>query len=126
MQHHAHRHQKSHQRQQNFEARYAVSDDIYDKANYNARLARQTVALKDYAIDTVVSFSIPDSMSEEIGQLRAPIVEYLTQATVEFIVGRRDANNDADWEKFQNDLKAYGLEEYLAIHQKYLDAYFVG
>ncbi len=33
---------------------------------------------------------------------------------------------DADWEKFQNDLKAYGLEEYLAIHQKYLDAYFGG
>ena len=33
---------------------------------------------------------------------------------------------DADWEKFQNDLKAYGLDEYLAIHQKYLDAYFAG
>ena len=31
---------------------------------------------------------------------------------------------DADWEQFQNDLKAYGLDEYLQIHQKYLDAYF--
>lgn len=33
---------------------------------------------------------------------------------------------DADWDAFQNDLMAYGLDEYLAIHQKYLDAYFAG
>ncbi|MBQ7184780.1 MAG: extracellular solute-binding protein [Clostridia bacterium] len=32
--------------------------------------------------------------------------------------------NDADWERFQNDLKAYGLDKYLEIHQKYLDAFF--
>ena len=33
---------------------------------------------------------------------------------------------DADWDQFQNDLKAYGLDRYLEIHQKYLDAYFAG
>ena len=31
---------------------------------------------------------------------------------------------DADWEKFQSDLDAYGLEEYLSIFQKYLDAFY--
>ena len=31
---------------------------------------------------------------------------------------------DADWDKLQSDLKAYGLDKYLEIHQKYLDAYF--
>ena len=33
---------------------------------------------------------------------------------------------DADWDKLQSDLKAYGLDRYLEIHQKYLDAYFAG
>ena len=31
---------------------------------------------------------------------------------------------DADWDQFQKDLEAYGLEEYLSIFQKYADAYF--
>ena len=31
---------------------------------------------------------------------------------------------DADFEKLQSDLNAYGLEQYLAIFQKYLDAYY--
>ena len=31
---------------------------------------------------------------------------------------------DADWDQFMKDLEAYGLEEYLAIFQKYVDAYY--
>lgn len=31
---------------------------------------------------------------------------------------------DADWEQFLKDLEAYGLSEYLAIFQKYVDAYY--
>ena len=31
---------------------------------------------------------------------------------------------DADWDKLQSDLNAYGLEQYLGIFQKYLDAYY--
>ena len=31
---------------------------------------------------------------------------------------------DAEWNKLQEDLKAYKLDEYLAIFQKYLDAYY--
>lgn len=30
---------------------------------------------------------------------------------------------DADWDQFQADLKAYGLDEYVALYQKYFDAY---
>ena len=29
---------------------------------------------------------------------------------------------DADWDKLQSDLKAYKLDEFLAIFQKYVDA----
>lgn len=101
---------------QNFEARCAVSEDVYDKANYNARLARQTVALKDYAIDTLAKFSIPDDMSEELGQLQVPISEYYQQATIEFIVGRRDVNSDADWEKFLADVSALDYERWFELY----------
>ena len=31
--------------------------------------------------------------------------------------------NDADWDKLQSDLAAYKLADYLAIFQKYFDAY---
>ena len=31
---------------------------------------------------------------------------------------------DADWDQFMKDLEAYGLEEYLSIFQKYVDAYY--
>ena len=30
---------------------------------------------------------------------------------------------DADWEQFQADLQAYKLDEYVALYQKYFDAY---
>ncbi len=31
--------------------------------------------------------------------------------------------SDADWDQFQADLKAYGLDEYVALYQKYFDDY---
>lgn len=30
---------------------------------------------------------------------------------------------DADWDKFQEDLKAYGIDEFIEIHQRYLTQY---
>ena len=30
---------------------------------------------------------------------------------------------DADFEKLQADLKAYGIDQYLSIYQKYFDAF---
>jgi predicted small lipoprotein YifL len=32
--------------------------------------------------------------------------------------------SDADWDKLQSDLQAYKLDEYLAIFQKYIDAFY--
>ena len=30
---------------------------------------------------------------------------------------------DADWDQFQADLEAYGVNDYVALYQKYMDAY---
>lgn len=35
----------------------------------------------------------------------------------------KDGFDDAAWNKLQSDLEAYGLSEYLEIHQKYFDAF---
>ncbi|MDO5109660.1 MAG: extracellular solute-binding protein [Erysipelotrichaceae bacterium] len=35
----------------------------------------------------------------------------------------KDGFDDAAWDKLQSDLEAYGLSEYLEIHQKYFDAF---
>ena len=32
--------------------------------------------------------------------------------------------DDDDWEDLQDNLDAYGLEDYLEIYQKYLDAFY--
>ena len=31
---------------------------------------------------------------------------------------------DADWDQYISELEAYGLDEYLELFQKYLDAYY--
>ena len=31
---------------------------------------------------------------------------------------------DADWDAYVNQVNAYGLEDYLAIYQKYLDEFY--
>ena len=30
---------------------------------------------------------------------------------------------DADWDAFQQSLKDYGIDDYVALYQKYMDAY---
>ena len=37
--------------------------------------------------------------------------------------GSLEGFTDADWDQFQADLQAYKLDEYVALYQKYFDAY---
>ena len=61
--------------------------------------------------------------NKQCSNLSADITKRINTAKSDWVM---NGFTDADWDAFQNDLKAYGLEEYLAIHQKYLDAYFAG
>jgi len=36
----------------------------------------------------------------------------------------RDGGVDEEWDEYLKSLESYGLQEYLALFQKYLDAYF--
>ena len=59
--------------------------------------------------------------NKECSNLNADLRKRINTAKSDWVM---NGFSDADWEQFQNDLKAYGLDKYLEIHQKYLDAYF--
>lgn len=66
-----------------------------------------------------VFMSLEDT--EKISNLQADLTKEINSKRSDWIM---NGFSDADWEQFQSDLKSYGLEEYLSIHQKYLDAYY--
>ena len=59
--------------------------------------------------------------TKKISDLQADISKCINTAKADWIM---NGFTDADWDKLQSDLDAYGLKEYLAICQKYLDAYY--
>jgi putative aldouronate transport system substrate-binding protein len=72
----------------------------------------------DYVYPNV--FMDPDD-TEELSNLMTDIAKTINSARSEWVM---NGYSDADWENLQDELDAYGLEDYLAIFQKYLDAYF--
>ena len=72
----------------------------------------------DYVYPNV--FMDPDD-TEELSNLMADIATTINAARSKWVM---DGFSDGDWEDLQEELEDYGLEDYLAIFQKYLDAYF--
>lgn len=58
--------------------------------------------------------------TKQVSNLMADIMKCINTVKSDWIM---NGFSDADWDTFQADLDAYGLPEFLAIHQKYLDAY---
>ncbi len=61
--------------------------------------------------------------NKECSNLSADLTKCINTAKSDWVM---NGFTDADWDKLQSDLQAYGLQKYLEIHQKYLDAYFAG
>ena len=59
--------------------------------------------------------------NKECSNLNADLRKCINTAKSDWVM---NGFTDADWDRLQNDLKAYGLDKYLEIHQKYLDAFF--
>ena len=58
--------------------------------------------------------------TKKVSNLMADLQKCINTAKSDWTMNGFD---DAAWNKFQDDLKAYGIEEFLTIHQKYLDEY---
>ena len=59
--------------------------------------------------------------NKECSNLNADLRKCINTAKSDWVM---NGFTDADWDKLQKDLQAYGLDKYLEIHQKYLDAFF--
>ena len=59
--------------------------------------------------------------TKQISNLQADISTRINTAKSDWVM---NGFTDADWNQLQADLEAYHLSEYLAIFQKYLDAYY--
>ena len=58
--------------------------------------------------------------TKTISNLQADITKRINTAKSDWVM---NGFTDADWDQLQSDLKAYKLDEFLAIFQKYFDAY---
>lgn len=65
-------------------------------------------------------FSEEDAV--EMAELQLAIVEYVSSADAEFIVGRRNVDG-ADWNTYLRDLQSIGVDRYVELTQKAYDAY---
>ena len=59
--------------------------------------------------------------TEELSNLQADIQKTINAKKSEWIM---EGFTDADWDEYIKSLEAYGLEDYLAIFQKYLDSFY--
>lgn len=59
--------------------------------------------------------------TEELSNLQADIQKTINAKKSDWIM---NGFTDADWDQYLKDLDAYGLEDYLAIFQKYLDSFY--
>lgn len=59
--------------------------------------------------------------TEKLSNLQADIEKLINAKKSDWIM---NGFTDADWDEYTASLKSYGLDDYLAIYQKYLDAYY--
>ena len=59
--------------------------------------------------------------TEELSNLQTDIVTYINTTRADWIM---NGFSDSDWDAYLAQLDSYGLEDYLAIYQKYLDIFY--
>lgn len=96
--------------------------DIYDPTNYEARLLRCTVKLQPYAadVDQIPPFFLNPDDSAKIGQIFAPLQDYVKTSIVEFVTGKKNVSKD--WDAYIAGLSKLKYEEYVSLNQTAYDA----
>lgn len=84
------------------------------------RVYEQKNAPKEICADLVYTAKEYERKTE----LASMIDSCITESRSYFILGQLDPNNDNDWNKYLNDLKGYGLDEYLQLLQDVYDENF--
>ena len=59
--------------------------------------------------------------TEKLTTIQTDLVSYINSSRSNFVM---NGITDADWDAYVNQVNAYGLDEYLAIYQKYFDSFY--
>jgi putative aldouronate transport system substrate-binding protein len=106
-----------------FPSLFQVTGDIYEPTNWEAYLYQQTLKILPYVADTqsLPALTYSESAGARMGQIGAPIGDYVRSAFAEFITGRRNLDN-ASWNAYKQDLERLGYTEYVKLMQDALDS----
>ena len=99
---------------------YVEGEAIYEAANYEQRIALDTMDLLNYIPDWNLQYSVfidPEN-ANEYADIQTNLNSYIRSATVQFIMGDRDPNNDADWETYLSELDGYQIDRYLELYKE--------
>ena len=106
----------------------AILDDYYgvyvtcpDDAQYRLDWIKEYYTpymIHDYVFPKVL-MTMDDT--DELTYIQPDLISYINSSKSAFI---RDGVTDDSWNEYVSQVEAYGLEEYLGIYQKYLDAYY--
>ena len=99
---------------------YVEGDALYQPENYEQRVALDTMDLLNYIPDWNLQYSVfidPENANEYV-DIQTNLNSYIRSATVQFIMGDRDPNNDADWETYLSELDGYQIDRYLELYKE--------
>jgi putative aldouronate transport system substrate-binding protein len=97
---------------------FQVTGNIWDPANYEARLVQETVKLGAFAADAdpLPKLNYDTNIAARQAQLYAPLKDFVEASFAEFITGR--ANFTTGWETYKQSLEQLGYSEYIRNQQE--------
>jgi putative aldouronate transport system substrate-binding protein len=98
-------------------ASWAADQNLMTSQGYELRLFKNTAEkYEPYAPKEWYTRVFMDPKDvEEVAQMKTNIIDYMHQATVQFIVGELDI--ESDWGAYIAQLKKLELDQYMAFHQ---------
>ena len=106
----------------------AILDDYYDVYVTCPDDAQYRLDwIKDYYTDDMHGKYVYPNVfrnaedTEELSNLQTDIVTYINTTRADWIM---NGFSDSDWDAYLAQLDSYGLKDYLAIYQKYLDMFY--
>ena len=98
---------------------YVEGEAIYEPGNYEQRITLDTIDLLNYLPEWNLQYSVfidPED-ADEYMDIQTNLNSYIRSATVQFIMGDRDPNDDAAWETYLSELDGYNIDRYLEIYK---------
>ena len=93
------------------------AENVYLPENYEQRITLDTNKVVEFIPEKKLMSQVfvPADMADEYAEISANLNSYIRSATVEFINGTRDIEND--WDQYLSDLEGYRASRYIEIYK---------